>query len=324
MSAVRDFRLALSDLTFVGQELQRPESIIAESDGTLWISDHRGGVIRRDPDGAQTLISKFEGESNGLAMDGEGNLYIANISGGTLHKIWRDGRHEVLLSEIDGQPLGSVNFVFVDSQDRLWVTVSTRERPWFPAAAQPRPDGYIILIDAGGPRIVADGLLFTNEARLDANEEYLYVAETMARRISRFRVRPDGSLAEREGYGPADLGHGAYVDGFTIDAEGNLWVTTVLRNGLVVITPDGDAHVVFEDVNQPAIDHVVAQIAAGGMTPADMFACVGPRLQFPTSVTFAGPDLRTVYIGSLAMPHLVSFQSPVPGLPMRHWRTATA
>jgi len=61
-------------------------------------------------------------------------------------------------------------------------------------------------------------------------------------------------------------------------------------------------------------------VAANALTPEAMFACVGPTLQFPSSVTFAGPDLRTVYLGSLAMPHLVTFESPVPGLPMRHWR----
>lgn len=33
----------------------------------------------------------------------------------------------------------------------------------------------------------------------------------------------------------------------------------------------------------------------------------------------SGPDLKTVYIGSLAMNKLVCFQSPVVGLPMNHW-----
>jgi gluconolactonase len=51
-----------------------------------------------------------------------------------------------------------------------------------------------------------------------------------------------------------------------------------------------------------------------------MAAAAGPRLQFPTSVCFAGPDLRTVHVGSLAMPRLPTFRSPVPGLPMSHWR----
>jgi hypothetical protein len=38
------------------------------------------------------------------------------------------------------------------------------------------------------------------------------------------------------------------------------------------------------------------------------------------SVTFGGPDLRTVYLGSLMGHTLPSFRSPVPGLPMAHWR----
>ncbi|MEI6384356.1 MAG: SMP-30/gluconolactonase/LRE family protein, partial [Betaproteobacteria bacterium] len=37
------------------------------------------------------------------------------------------------------------------------------------------------------------------------------------------------------------------------------------------------------------------------------------------SVTFGGPDLRTVYIGSLLGSTIPSFQSPVAGLPMVHW-----
>jgi hypothetical protein len=50
-----------------------------------------------------------------------------------------------------------------------------------------------------------------------------------------------------------------------------------------------------------------------------MLAAAGSRLQFPTSLCFAGPDRRTVYVGSLAMSRLPTFRSPVPGLPMSHW-----
>jgi sugar lactone lactonase YvrE len=50
-----------------------------------------------------------------------------------------------------------------------------------------------------------------------------------------------------------------------------------------------------------------------------MLAAARPRLQFPTSLCFAGEDLRTVYVGSLAMPRLPTFRAPVPGLPMSHW-----
>ncbi|MEO7191556.1 MAG: hypothetical protein ABI051_10925 [Vicinamibacterales bacterium] len=40
------------------------------------------------------------------------------------------------------------------------------------------------------------------------------------------------------------------------------------------------------------------------------------------SVTFGGPDLRTVYIGSLRGTRIPYFRAAVAGLPMMHWREA--
>ncbi len=318
--SIKNFTLQLAELQFVGQDLKRPESVIAEKDGTLWISDARGIVTRMDPDGRQAVLGDVGQQPNGLAMDTEGNLYNANIGDGKVYKVYQDGSYEVILDQIDGKPLGAANFVFIDNKDRLWISISTREAKAFVALASPRPDGYIILIDENGPRIVGDGIYFTNEIRLDADEKYLYVAETMQSRMLRFPVNEDGSLGEKEVFGPETLGFGAYVDGFTFDAEGNVWLTTVFRNGLMIITADGTAHTVFEDPVDEAIENLVAKLEAGTLTHDDFYACAGSRLQRPASVTFAGPDLKTVYIGSLAMPYLVSFQSPVSGLPMRHWK----
>ena len=317
--SIKDFSLALSQLQFVHSGLSRAESIIAEKDGTLWTSDNRGGVTRIDPDGSMRTIGNIEGDTNGLAMDAEGNIYIAHIGDGNIYKMDKQGNHVVILKEINGQPLGAANYVFIDSKDRLWISVSTRSIPWFIAAAAPRPDGYIILIDEKGPRIVADGIYFTNEVRMDADEKFLYAAETMGNRILRYPVLEDG-LGEAEVFGPSQFPLGGYPDGITFDAEGNLWVAHIIRNGLGVITPDGDHHMVFEDVRQPAMENAVRLVEQNALTPEAMYACVGPTIQFPASLTFAGPDLKTAYLGSLAMPHLVKFQSPVAGLPLRHWR----
>lgn len=142
----------------------------------------------------------------------------------------------------------------------------------------------------------------------------------MKARIIRFRVQPDGSLTDKEVVGPDGLGLAAVVDGFAFDAEGNVWVTTVLRNGVGIITTGGDYHVVFEEANEPLLATFYEKTAAGTGQPADMAATVGKTLQLITSVTFAGPDLCTVYVGSLGMNRLPTFRSPVPGLPMRHWK----
>jgi sugar lactone lactonase YvrE len=277
-------------------------------------------VTRIDPDGGQKLLTGWDGEPNGLAIDPGGNLVTANIALGRVQRMTRDGQVSTVLEEVDGQRTTSANFVFYDRRGRLWLTCLTREDHWWPAVAHPRPDGFIVLVDERGPRIVADGIYATNEARLDPEERYLYVAETMKARILRFPVRADGSLGEREVFGPDGLGPGGFVDGFTFDAEGNLWVTTVVRNGFGVLTREGDWHVVVEDPREDVLAAFADKLAAGGAEPEDMLAAAGPQLQFPTSLCFAGEDRRTVYVGSLAMSRLPTFRSPVPGLPMSHWR----
>ena len=319
MSSIKDFTVSLSELKFVGKDLSQPECVLAEKDGTLWTSNSNGMVSRINTDGSQTTLGDFDGEPIGLAMNGTGDFYVASGVGQNVVKLFRDGSHDVVLSEINGEPLGYVNFVYLDHQDRLWVTVSTRESHWWPAIANPRPDGSIILVDEEGSRVVADRLMFTNEVRMDANEDYLYVAETMAARVLRYPIRLDGNLGEQEVFWQGDPSKGMGPDGITFDAEGNLWVALILRNGLMIITPDGEGHIVFDDANDDVIEGYIAKAVAGNLIQEDMYPLAGETLQMTTSIAFGGPDLKTVYMGSLVMPHLLTFKSPVAGLPMRHW-----
>src|SRR6185312_11630608 len=96
---IKDFRLELSDLTYTGHDLARPESILAQPNGTLWVSDGRGGVTRIDPNGEQHFLGGLGGEPNGIAMMDDGSLIIANIGVGTVQKLYPDGRAEEFLTE---------------------------------------------------------------------------------------------------------------------------------------------------------------------------------------------------------------------------------
>ena len=99
---IKEFRVELSDLTFTGHDLVRPESVLAQPNGTLWVSDGRGGVTRIDPSGEQQFFGGLGGEPNGLAMADDGALLIANIATGTIQKLSPDGRAEEFLREING------------------------------------------------------------------------------------------------------------------------------------------------------------------------------------------------------------------------------
>ena len=117
---------------------------------------------------------------NGLAFTADGSILISNFGTDRLEIMDRDGRTRTLIDNIDGQPIGKVNFVLRDTRDRVWLTVSTRVNPWtgrLPTACA----GYVAVVEDGRIRVVADGFHFTNEIRLDAREQWLYIVKPPAR-----------------------------------------------------------------------------------------------------------------------------------------------
>jgi gluconolactonase len=328
------FSVDREQITFVGHDLQRPECVLAEPDGTLWSADARGGVMRIDADGTQTLIAQSVVEPggdpdsvsryildgtlpNGLAFDRDGNFIIANFGTDAVERMTREGVSETLLEEIDGRPLGKANFALTDSKGRIWITVHTRQNPWLISVNDKLPDGYILLIDEGRARIAADGFIGTNEIRFDASEEWLYVVESNARHISRLQVADDGTLSQRELYGAADLG--GIPDGFAFDVAGNLWITFVNADRLVALTPELELLTLLDDGVPGGVAAFDEAFFAGTMTPEILGGGRGTLAPLMASVTFGGPDLKTVYLGSLMGNTLPSFRSPVAGLPMSHW-----
>ncbi len=328
------FTVTKADISYVGHDLQRPECILAERDGSLWAADARSGVMHIKPDGTQALIaqshaSAFESATdeatrftkgtlpNGLAFARDGSIYISNFGTDCLELMTRTGETKVLIDQVDGKPIGKVNFVLRDTKDRLWVTVSTQIRNWMEAASRRVEDGSIILVDGDTVRTVATGIAFTNEVRLDAKEEWLYVVETTGRKITRFKVAGDGSLSDRQTFGPED--HGAFIDGIAFDAHGNLWGTHVMTDRIFAITPQGELRIILDDDNPDASRRLLDAFDRGEATPELMLAAGGTIAPWFASVTFGGPDLKTVYIGSLRGTKIPCFRSPVAGLPMVHW-----
>ncbi len=333
---ILDFGIDKAAIRYTGSDLQRPECILAERDGTLWAADARGGVVRLSADGRQRIITQIPSESfggasseatrylegtlpNGLAFTRKGDILISNFGTDCLQLMSRDGATRVLADTIDGAPIGKVNFVLRDSKDRIWITVSTRVRNWMHALRTDLADGFIARYEGGRFRIVAEGFRFTNEIRFDAREEFLYVVETTGGCISRLRIDARGEPGRREIFGPASLGKGAWPDGIAFDSYGNLWGTLVYSDKLFVLTPQGDLRLLLDEGDARQVD---------ALEQAFLGNCVTQEVLFPTgrgiapwmaSVTFGGPDLRTVYVGSLKGTRIPYFRSPIAGLPMVHW-----
>lgn len=339
------FTVERSTIRTVGHDLQRPECILAEPDGSLWAADARGGVTHIQADGTQRFIGQqadarfasastsssdaFEAKytqgtlPNGLAFAANGDILISNFGTDLLEVMTREGQTRTLFDTIDGAPIGKVNFVLRDTKGRIWITVSTKVNPWTQAAASRVRDGFIAVVEPGrGIRIVADGFHFTNEVRFDAREEWLYIVETTGPHITRMRLdesHADGvRLLDREVFGPTHLG--GPPDGIAFDAFGNLWVTLVMVDQLIALTPQGDKLLLLDDGDPAASRHLVDRMAAGTATADDMARAKGTIAPWMASITFGGPDLRTVYVGSLLGTTIPYFRSPVAGLPMVHWK----
>lgn len=316
------FTLALSDISTLGSNMQRPECVLATQSGDLFCSDARGGYTVLRSDGSQTFV-KARGVPedflpNGIALMPNRDVLAANLADSA--GVWRiepDGRSHLFVSHADGLPLPPVNFVGLDQAGRIWITVSTRMVPRHPAFKKGYGNGFIAVHDEKGTRIVADGLGFTNEAIVDPTGQWLYVNETVAQRTSRFAIKHDASLGPRETV--AEYPPATFPDGFTFDAEGGVWLVSVASNRIIHVAADGRQTVVLEDADEQEMARL-AQVFDSGAPMRELIEIGSKRpLANIASIGFGGPDLQTVYMGSLAGSGIQTFRSPIKGAPLAHW-----
>jgi sugar lactone lactonase YvrE len=319
---MKAFAIHPDALTFIGSGLRRPECILTTAKGNIYTSDWRGGVSCIRPDGSIDTIladhSTIDLKPNGIALCRDGSFLIANIGDtGGLYRLEKNGELAAVLTEVDGVELPPSNYVMIDSLERTWLTVSTRLKPRARGYRPDVADGFIVLLTASGARIVADNLAYTNEIQLDASGQWLYVNETFGRKLSRFRVQPDGTLKEKETI--AEFGTGTYPDGLTFDAEGGIWITSIISNRVIRISPDGDHQIILEDADPDHVFMAEEAFQSGHMDRPHLDTIKSQRLKNISSLAFGGEDLRTIYLGCLLGDSLATFRSPVAGRPPSHW-----
>ncbi len=321
-----DFKVKKNDLDFFGRDLSRPECVLCLESGDTLVSNWDGGVTRIAPDGTPHHILPAAGSTphaigvNGFAITAEGDFLLADLNpaGGGVWRLQADGTATPFLLEVDGEPVPPTNFVGVDAKGRVWITVSTRHEPRDLAYRGDVTDGYIILVDKGTARIVADGLGYTNEAIVDPSGEWLVVNETFGRRTSRLRIGGDGSLGAKETV--TEYGAGVYPDGLAFDEAGGIWMTSVVSNRLVHVAPNGDQTIVFEDCDADALATVEDAFQRGELGRKHMDSVVSDVARSISSIAFGGPDRKTAYMGNLLDDKIYSFRSPIAGAVPSHWQ----
>lgn len=320
--------IALENLQFVGTGLERPECVLATSDGVLHVADWRGGVTLIASDGGQKTVlanGDFKPKPNGIAILPDGGWLLAHLGDdeGGVYRLSPDGILTPEVLEVAGRPLPPTNYVHVDGQQRLWITVSTRRQPRNLGYRADCNDGFVVLADKAGARIVADGLGYTNECLIHPMTGQLFLNETFARRLTRFDVADDGTLSNRATV--AEFGPGTFPDGLSFDETGGIWITSIVSNRVIRVAPDGSHETFLEDADQEALARVEAAYLAGEMGRPHLDRSFGKKMKNISSAAFGGPDRQTVYLGCLLGDKIARFRAPVAGLRPFHWNwTASA
>ena len=200
----------------------------------------------------------------------------------------------------------------------IWLTVSSTLSPGSLAYRPDVADGYVATIRDGRFEIVLEGLAYTNECRPDYENGWLYVAETMGRRVSRIRLDGHGVHGPAEVF--ARMPHGAFVDGIEVDVEGGLLCACIISSQLLRILPDGSWEEIIGEPVSSWIDEVESAFEAGRMDRPHLDTSPTRNLRNLSSVAFMGDGLAMLECGSLLGDRLIVTGSPSPGREPPWWR----
>lgn len=315
-------RVPLDQIEFRGAGLNRPECLVTHESGSIFAADwlDTGGVaIIRPDDDVSRIIAKRPIDDplrpNGIALEAGGTFLVAHLGPetGGLFRLHPDGHCEPVLLELDGERLPPCNFPLIDSRGRIWLTISTRK---VPRALDYRPDaesGFIILIENGIARIVADGLGYTNECVLSPDEKSLFVNETFAQRLTRFSVQEDGTLTDRTTV--ARFGAGTFPDGVILDAAGDCWITSIISNRVIRVSRNGLQSTFLEESDPTHLDEVELAFHEGRMGRSHLDGSPARTLRNISSLSFGGPSMSEAYLGCLLGDRIAMFRPPARGVP---------
>ena len=324
----------LNSLTFVGHSLARPECAVAHSSGLFFAPDWTGdgGVSVIFPDGTvkRHLARNWNQVSaalgleeplrpNGICLLPGGSFLLAHLGAerGGIFQLDQDGNVSVVLSEIDGEPLPPSNFVIVDEQNRIWLTVSTRKTPRTLAYRHDVSDGFVAVIVDGEARIVADDLGYTNECVPHPDGKRLFVNETFVRRLTSFDIATDGSLSNRRTI--AEFGPGTFPDGLAFDCEGGAWITSIVSNRVLRVSEESGVKTFVEDADPKHLSWVEEAWRSHAMGRPHLDKAAGRILRNVSNLAFCGENLDQAVLGCLLGEALAVVKMPIQGHKPLHW-----
>jgi gluconolactonase len=212
----------------------------------------RGCVTQVSSDGKEKRMVARTGRPNGLAVDRDGVVWVAESRTPSLLRMTLDGKYEVFLTECDGEPFLFPNDLVFGPDGLLYMTDSGILFDDFAPGGEVRPnydevaiDGRVYRIDVQTRAIekIDAGIRFTNGI-VFGPDGCLYVNETITGAVYRYRWSSDGEIGPREEFGNVIAPGGPEglrgPDGMKFGENGNLYVTVFGQGDVTVLGRDGD------------------------------------------------------------------------------------
>jgi len=234
----------------------QPEGPVLLDDNSWLIvemSPDRGCVTHISKDGKTKRVLAKTGRPNGLAVDKDGVIWVAESLEPSLLRMTMDGSYEVFLKECNGEPFLFPNDLIFGPDGLLYMTDSGIRAEDFVKDGAIRPDykeveysGSVYQIDVVKKKIrsIDTGIRFTN-GLVFGPDNYLYVNETVTGNIYRYKWEEGGKTGPREFFGnvidpEAPEGYKG-PDGMKFGQDGNLYVAVFGQGDITVLGKDGTA-----------------------------------------------------------------------------------
>jgi gluconolactonase len=284
-------------------DVAEPEGPVWGPDGSLYIVEmgaERRCASRISPDGKhRRSIIQTARRPNGLAIDGNERLWIAEAYEGTIICITSDGQELKRITGDNSRFLWPNDLVFAPN-GLLYMTDSgilesdfingTVIRPDYLDAAY---DGKVFEIDPASGRVLRQldrGLKFSNGIALGL-DGMLYANETLTGEVYRYDLAEDRPARQRFGnvtrddLPPALRG----PDGMKFGADGRLYCTVYGQGDVTVLSPDGSVSERISTLGAlptniafaPADGFAVITEVSGASVERMPVSCAGAPLHYP-------------------------------------------
>jgi gluconolactonase len=180
--------------------------------------------------------------SNGLGLDHQGRLVVAEHGNHRISRIEKDGSVTVLADSFQGKRLNSPNDLIVKSDGAIYFTDPPFGLPKF--YDDPRKElafsGVYRLSPRGELELLSTDLIGPNGIDFSPDERFLYVTNWDPKKkvVMRYDVASDGKLSNGRVFFDMTPAPGEEaLDGIEVDSEGHLFVSG--PGGIWVIASDG-------------------------------------------------------------------------------------